>query len=253
MDAIDKAHEYLRHTRIAIWAIVLFLGIVVYLMISISQQLAQENAMDYRSRASENFEIVNNQESNDNIQYDTNSVQSTSCNKACATFTDKKACLQCRCGWYECPNDSGGFTTVGCQNPGDYQRVCGSLRNTPTPIPTSAAPTAVPNVTGATSDNTGCNAILAGTIRNSMVCASGIRVRCVRNNGTPYGQCDLYAAGSRNRYACMRGTQKCELGKYCEGQFIGTDSQGQDRDLMKMASEMCCGGSNGDQPKCSFF
>ncbi|MBP9816083.1 hypothetical protein KBD09_02490 [Candidatus Woesebacteria bacterium] len=53
MDSLEKAHQYLRHTRIAIWAIILFLGVVVYLMVTLSQQVSNEEAMDFRSRASE--------------------------------------------------------------------------------------------------------------------------------------------------------------------------------------------------------
>jgi Ca2+/Na+ antiporter len=59
MDPIERAHQYLKHTRISIWAIVFFLGVVVYLMITLSQQVSNEEAMDYRSRASE-YTISNN-------------------------------------------------------------------------------------------------------------------------------------------------------------------------------------------------
>jgi len=247
MDSLEKAHQYLRHTRIAIWAIILFLGVVVYLMVTLSQQVSNEEAMDFRSRASEYY--GSNQVQIDGQDGGNTSItsNSNSCNQACASLTSRQACLRCRCGWYECPNNTGTPTVKGCNNPGDFARMCPeSISPTPTPLPTE--PPEAP-IAGTASDNTGCNAILEQAIRPGPACATGIKVRCVRNNGVPFGSCSLYAGGWRNVNACLKGTQVCSPGTYCEGQFLSSGGE----DLMVKAKAMCCGGSNGDQPKCSFF
>ncbi len=251
-EEIHKLHRRQTRTKFVIVLIIGFMALLTYLLISISKQIAEGESMDFRSRASEYYGSSSLSDNEDQMGGDSQSesgyslnTNSRKCGRTCEDNTDKRVCLQdCGCGWFGCPGNPA--IPEGCHSPGTQSQLCqGVPTATPTLIP---IPTAEPPAPGG-SDTSGCNAVLTKVIRSGIACNEGISVKCVRNNGTSFGSCDLYAGGANNRYACLKGEQKCSLGGYCEGQFIGKQGE----DLMKLAKSMCCGGSNGNQPKCSFF